>query len=578
GVYLSLLATSRLTNRYAEQARQVAEQLDDSQASARLLEAAKCCQKIALSPPESFREALQLFSIFHMVLSCIVGGRNVTPGRMDQYLFPFYEGNIGSGAIMRLEAIELLATMMIGLSQLTGSIATDFQSKKRSPNKYSHCYITLGGVDSKGESGINELSFVFLEALPLVKHREPSLSIRYRKDMDQGFWHGAVELMKAGMPVFAYNDEVVISALMKWGVPEHLAWNYAHCGCMNCFIPGNDVPCLRNNHNLPLYILRAINSGRDMLTNEQKGLATPAAEALSNFDDLFDAVRIQTRAALERTGRYYSNVSRSYPLLVWPLFDGHLDAQREYWESKSKYADQHMVGVATAVDSLLAIQHLVYEEKKVALKELISILQRDFSEFETLRRYILNRVPCYGSNNRDAIDMTKRLGDMWVEEIKRVGMELNGITLRPGFHSWLYNIEMGKETPATPDGRLCGESLSSDILPTPGKSRVPTEVLQSIAHLPHDHTCSGGTTLRLDPSHFKGKMGTERLSALIETYFVEGGLQLHFILADTSTLQDALENPDRHRDLLVRVTGFSEYFVRLLPEVQQEIMRRFQYE
>ena len=578
GVYLSLLATSRLIKRYAERARQIAKKLDDSQASAQLLETAKCCQKIALSPPESFREALQLFAIFHTVLSCIIGGRNVTPGRMDQYLFPFYKKDIGSGRITRSEAVELLAIMMIGLSQLTGSIATDFQSKKRSPNRYSHYYITLAGVDSNGKSAVNELSFAFLEALPLVNHREPSLSIRYRKDMDREFWHSAVELMKAGRPVFVYNDEVVVSGLMKWGVPENLARNYAHCGCMNCFIPGNDVPCLRDNHNLPLYILLAINGGRDMLTGEQRGPATPTAEALSDFDDLFDAVRIQTRSALERTGRRYSSTVRRYSLLVWPLFDGHFEAQCEYWEGKSKYADQHIVGVATAVDSLLAIQHVVYKEKMMTLEELISILRENFSDSETFRRYLLNRVPCYGSSNTDAMDMIKRLGDMWVEEIRKAGEKLDGITLRPGFHSWLYNIQMGKETPATPDGRLCGESLSSDLLPAPGKLRVPTEVLQSIAHLPHDYTCSGGTTLRLDPSHFKGKMGTERLSALIETYFAEGGLQLHFILADISTLQAALGNPDRHRDLLVRVTGFSEYFVRLLPEVQQEIMRRFQYE
>ncbi len=576
GVYLSLLATSRLISRYAERARQMAEQLDGSMASTQLLEAAKCCQKIALSPPESFREALQLFTIFHMILSCITGGRNVTPGRMDQYLFPFYERDISSERLTRSEAVELLAIMMVCLSQLAGSIATDFQSKKRSPNRYSHYYITLAGVDSNGKSTVNQLSFAFLEAFPLVGHREPSLSVRYRKDIDREFWHCAVELMKAGRPVFAYNDEVVISALMRWGVPENLAWNYAHCGCMNCFIPGNDVPCLRNNHNLPSYILLAINSGQDMHTGGQKGPATPAAEALSDFGDLFDAVRIQTRAALERTGRHYS--STVYPLLAWPLFNGHLEAQREYWEGKRKYADQHMVGVATAVDSLLAIQHVVYKEKIMTLKELIDILRENFSEFETLRRYLLNRVPCYGRSNRYAMDMIKRLGDMWVEEIRKAGEKLNGITLRPGFHSWLYNIQMGKKTPATPDGRLCGESLSSDQLPAPGKARVPTEVLQSMAHLPHDYTCSGGTTLRLDPSHFSGKMGTDRLSALIETYFAEGGLQLHFVLADISTLQDALENPDMHRDLLVRVTGFSEYFVRLLPEVQQEIMRRFQYE
>ncbi len=295
GVYLSLMAVSRLIRRYAEQAGQ----MSDSQ---ELLEATRCCQKIALLPPESFREALQLFTIFHTILSCIIGGRNVTPGRMDQYLFPFYEKDISSGKLTHSEAVELLAIMMIRLSQLTGSIATDFQSRKRSPNRYSHYYITLGGVDPGGKSGVNELSLAFLEALPLVNHREPGLSVRYKKDMDRDFWNRAVELMKAGRPVFAYNDEVVISALMRWGVPEDLAWNYAHCGCMNCFIPGNDVPCLRNNHNLPLYIQYAINGGRDILTNEQRGPKTPGAEDLSDFDSLFDAVRIQTGATLERTG------------------------------------------------------------------------------------------------------------------------------------------------------------------------------------------------------------------------------------------------------------------------------------
>lgn len=432
GVYLSLLSASRLINRYAERAKQMAEELDyGSIASTQLLEVAKCCQKIALSPPESFREALQLFTIFHTILSCIIGGRNITPGRMDQYLFPFYKRDIDSRRIAHSEAVELLAIMMLHLSQLTGSIATDFQSKKRSPNKYSHYYITLAGANASEESSVNEFSFAFLEALSLVNHREPSLSIRYRKDMDREFWHKTLELMKTGRPVFAYNDEIVI---------------------------------------------------------------------------------------------------------------------------------------------------VVYKEKMMTLEEFISILRKNFSESETFRQYLLNRVPYYGSNDRDVMDMIKRLGDMWVEEVRKAGEKLDGITLRPGFHSWLYNIQMGKETSATPDGRLQGESLSSDQLPGPGRTGAPTEVLESMAHLSHDYICSGGTILRLDPSHFRGKTGTDKLVALIKTYFEKGGLQLHFTFADISTLQDALENPDRHMDLLVRVTGFSEYFIRLLPEVQQEIMRRFQYE
>jgi len=172
--------------------------------------------------------------------------------------------------------------------------------------------------------------------------------------------------------------------------------------------------------------------------------------------------------------------------------------------------------------------------------------------------------------------MIQLVGDMWAEEVNRVGAKSKNIRLRPGFHSWLYNIQMGKQTAATPDGRLGGEPLSSDHLPSPGKGRPPTEMLNAMACLPHRQSCSGGTTLRLSRSHFDGENGLELLSSLIRTYFAQGGLQLHFVFADTATLQDAIKHPDKHGDLLVRITGFSEYFVRLSPEVQQEILRREQ--
>jgi formate C-acetyltransferase len=148
--------------------------------------------------------------------------------------------------------------------------------------------------------------------------------------------------------------------------------------------------------------------------------------------------------------------------------------------------------------------------------------------------------------------------------------------LRPAFYSWLYNIELGKATGATPDGRLSGEPLSSDQTPSHGHGRAPTEALRSIAQLSHDCTCSGGTTFTISPAHFQGPRGVDRLAALIEGYFAEGGLQLHFIVADLAMLRDAVKHPERHGDLLVRVAGFSEYFVRLQPAVQQEIIRRVQ--
>jgi formate C-acetyltransferase len=170
--------------------------------------------------------------------------------------------------------------------------------------------------------------------------------------------------------------------------------------------------------------------------------------------------------------------------------------------------------------------------------------------------------------------LTERVGRAWAEAVVEAGASACGVVLRPTFHSWLYNIEQGRQTAATPDGRLAGEPLSIDSSPSRGRGRAYTETLRGIAGVPHELTCSGGTPVRLSPSHFEGEDGVARLAALIEGYFCEGGLQTHFVFADAETLREAVARPEQHGDLLIRVTGFSEYFVRLLPEVQQEIIRR----
>jgi len=576
GVRLSLLAISRLMNRYADRAEQVAGETADSRVTDRLSEAAATCRTVSSSPPATFREALQLFSFFHTVLSCIIGGRNVTPGRMDQYLLPFYQRDIVKGVITRSEAIVLLAVTMIRLSQLTGTIAVDFDSTKRSPCRYSHHYVTLAGRTPDGASGVNDLSFAFLEAIRLVDYREPSLCIRWFEGIDGEFWREALRLMRDRIPSFAYNDHVVVPTLVRCGVPERQALDYAHCACLICFLPGDGVGSARANHNLPRYVLLGINGGRDLRTGERRGPATPAPDALRDFDDLFDAVRTQARAGLEKALERHATQVKRYPLPVWPLFAGHLQTGYRYWEHKTKHADQQCIGVATGIDSLLAIRELVYRRKTVTLAKLVSILKDNFRGHEPLRQYLLHQTPSYGSDDEDVLAMIQLVGDMWAEEVNRVGANSKGIKLRPAFHSWLYNIEMGKQTAATPDGRLGGEPLSSDHLPSPGKGRSPTEMLNAMACLPHRKSCSGGTTLRLSRSHFDGENGLELLSSLICTYFAQGGLQLHFVFADTATLQDAIKHPDKHGDLLVRITGFSEYFVRLSPEVQQEILRREQ--
>jgi formate C-acetyltransferase len=574
GVRISLLAISRLMNRYADRAEQLAEETADSQVATRLSEAALTCRRVSSSPPTTFREALQLFSLFHTILSCVIGGRNVTPGRMDQYLLPFYRRDIASGVISRSEAIVLLAVTMIRLSQLTGKHAVDFESMKLSPCRYSHHYITLAGRTPDGSSGVNDLSFAFLKAIRLVDYREPSLCIRWFEDIDGEFWREALCLFRDRVPSFAYNDHVVVPSLVRCGVPERQALDYAHCACLICFLPGDGFGSARANHNLPRYVLRGINGGRDLRTNESRGPATPGPKSLRDFGDVVDAVRTQARAGLEKALQRHATQVKRYPLPVWPLFKGHLRTGYHYWEYKKKYADQHCIGLATSVDSLLAIRELVYRRKTVTLAELVSILKDNFQDHEPLRQYLLHQTPSYGNDDQEVLEMTQLVGDMWASEVERVDAKSDTIKLRPGFHSWLYNIDMGEQTAATPNGRFRGEPLSSDHLPSPGKGSSPTATLNAMARLPHRQSCSGGTTIRMSRSHFADENGLELLSSLICTYFDQGGLQLHFVFVDTATLLDAIEHPEKHTDLMVRITGFSEYFVRLSPEVQQEILRR----
>ncbi|MCX7825256.1 MAG: hypothetical protein N2689_06825 [Verrucomicrobiae bacterium] len=574
GIQLSLQAVSTLLRRYAQEARRAAQRANSNRAAEQLRRAAEACEAVAVAPPKSFHEALQLFIVFHMALACLIGGRNVTPGRMDQYLVPFYERGLRDGILVREEAVGLLAAMMVMLCQLSGSVATDFQSKKRTPNRFSHYYVTLGGVKTDGSSAVNELSDAFLEARRLVAFRDPTLAIRYFGGMDREFWGRAVTLMRDGLSVLTYNDASVITGLKRFGVPEEQARDYALCGCLLCVLPGRELPPLRDNYNAPLAVLLAMNGGWDPVTGKRTGVATPPAEALADFESFFAAYREQLRHRLAAAAQYQQrNQGKGplgYPLLARPLLRGYLRGA-----TPRRNIEQCFVGLATTIDSLLAVREVVYQRKMLTLPELAAVLCKDFAGYERLRAYLLNRVPSYGCDDQEVTEMTRRVAQAWVEDVVAAGRNTDAI-FRPSFYSWLYNMEFGKATGATPDGRLAGAPLSSDQLPARGRGRAPTELLQAMAQLPHDWTCSGGTTFSISPSHFRGSAGAARLAALIEGYFAQGGLQLHFIMADAATLRDAMKHPERHGDLLVRVAGFSEYFVRLLPEVQQEIIRRLE--
>jgi formate C-acetyltransferase len=367
--------------------------------------------------------------------------------------------------------------------------------------------------------------------------------------------------------VTIYHDEVVIQALVNQGVSLPAARGYAHCACHNVVVVGQEAGTgVGGFHNVPRLILRALNAGRESETFEQFW-SVLQAQVRSHLAD--------ARQSWER--RWREEFEPACPLLPSALLPDRLAPQKPCWQAAPvSHFNHYLLGLGTAVDSLLAIRRLVFEEQRLSLPDLVRILDSDWSGQEPLRQQIRTRFPRYGQDCPEAREMAAELGRMWVAEVERAARGMARLQMWPGFYSHMVHVPEGERTPATPDGRRSGEPLSENVAPsygTPGCS--PTSILKAMAALPFDHTPSGAATLTLSASDLSGEEGTECLLALLESYFRLGGLHLQVNVLDGKTLEEARQNPERYPDLMVRVTGFSAYFTRLSRNVQEDLVRRY---
>ena len=544
-------AVSTLIRRYAAAGR-----------VAGLAAAAERCDRVAWEPPATLLDALQLLQIVHMVLSVLIGGRDVTPGRMDQYLLPLYRRDLAEGRLARDEAVALLAMFMLRLTQAAGN-DTDFDDNtRRSPCRYSHLYVTVGGGDAVGEPADSDLSLAILDAVHLLAYKEPTAVVRYRDDLGAGLKWRVAELVVARRPVTIYNDAVVLRALAHQGVPPDIAWNYAHSACHNVLVPGHDAGSGPNFHNLPAMLLRALDRAGSVTFDAFMALLT-------------EEMRVGLQAARRSAEwRWEHELKDACPLLQSALMRHSVERARPCWQSADiSHLNHSAMGLATTVDSLIAIRELASgPEAEMTLGELHAILKADWLGHEALRQRVRTELPRYGRDDPLAAGVARRVGEMWVREVERAGEGMERLRMWPAFYSHMVHAREGCSTGATPDGRRSGEPLSQNQSPsvvTLGCS--PTSVLRAMADLPVEHTPSGASTLTLSPRD----VSPERLLGMLETYFGIGGLHLHVTVVDPGTLRAAIREPQRHPDLMVRVAGFSAYFVRLAPYVQEDVLSRY---
>jgi formate C-acetyltransferase len=518
-----------------------------------------------------------------LVLHAVVGARDFALGRMDQFLFPYYEADLEAGRTTPEAAQELIECLFVKCNEIIG-YADQANARKRSLCQDSVQYAILGGQTPEGHDATNALSTICLRAGHLML-KQPTIKVRYFEGIDAGFWQEACRLVRAGGSVGVYNDEVEIPAFLSVGVDLEDARNYVHYGCCNANVPGKEGSLRERWHSLPKFLELGLNDGVDPGSGEQVGPRTGKIDTLQSVDAIIDAMQAQMRHALEAERAQFppltdEDKAQCSFTLESVFLEACIENGREWRLGGTQYwhKSQHGSGIGSVADSLAAIQRVVFDEGQLTLSELRDAINSDFEDHEPLRQQLLNRCPKYGNDEEGVDALAVRVADIFCDEVVRCNEVPHGMRFWPEIYSYHNNRRLGKELGATPDGRKRGEAISENQSPSYGMDLAgATACLRSMAKLPFHRTPGGGTNLRLHPSTVRGEKGLEALSDLLATYFRLGGQHLQVNVVDGEMLREAQERPEDHRSLSVRVVGYSAYFVTLARDAQEDLIRRTEH-
>ncbi len=564
-------AVKTYIERYAKAAREAG--LDD---------AAEVCKSIAERAPTTFREAMQLVYILFNVYN-IYAGRRVacmTLGRMDEYMLPFYLGDIQSGRAT-LEQIEAViddfnckCNLHLGRGEhqmATKEDAGNNSGWNRNPSYDSPTYVVIGGYSNKVE-GDNPLTELFAKHIP-IGLKEPVYIWRWTPDRNRAAWKIICEKLRDNASVLMYNDTTMIPAMKNIGVEEYDAVEYTLHACNWPDIAGGYATYTMCGEPIPKTICDALYKDGRLCTD------------ISSIDDAYGRIADSYRVKIkEQFDAYREKVKRleECPTGVLSVTDcftaGPIDSGRSLFECGVKYKALYtrLRNIGTAADMMSALDTLVFKNKSVTLEELSAAIAGNFEDFDNIRALCMS-APKFGTDNEFADAHAKRLMNMLLDIIDEQSVNSDGIrdvislnvTIADSDH-----IKDGEALPATLDSRLAGEPLSENLSPSNGYNTSVTSVLNSVSKLPFKRLHSGAHNIRLSRGAVAGDNGLVSLIALLDTYFERGGMQAQISIADTAILKKAQECPDDYCDLLVRITGYSAIFTDMSKRGQDEIIKR----
>lgn len=571
-----------LGRRYADYARELAEEESDETRRAELLQIATNCDVVPANRPQTYWQAIQMYWFVHL---CVTTELNpwdsYSPGRLDQHLNPFYQKDTSEGILDDEKAKELLECLWIKFNNQPAPPKVGI-TLKESGTYTDFANINTGGITPDGEDGVNPVSYLILDCMDEMRLLQPSSNVQISRKTPQKFLKRACEISRQGwgQPAF-YNTEEIIQELLNAGKTIEDARKGGTSGCVETGAFGNEAYILTGYFNLPKILELTLNNGYDPVAKKQLGLELGYAADFHSFEELLEAYKKQINyfvdIKVEGSNIIESIYAKYMPVPFLSIITNDcIKKGKDYNAGGARYNTSYLqgVGIGTITDSLSAIKCHVYDKKDLDMPRLMEALHANFEGYEDVRHLLLNESPKYGNDDDYADNIMREIFQYY----------RGCVTGRPNMRGGQYRVNMlpttchvyfGEVMEASPDGRLAHKPVSEGISPVQGSdTNGPTAVIRSAAKM--DHISTGGTLLnqKLTPSSVAGEKGLNHMADLIRAYFNLDGHHIQFNVIDRKILLEAQKHPEEYKDLIVRVAGYSDHFRNLSRALQDEIIDR----
>jgi formate C-acetyltransferase len=583
-------AATIFIRRYGDACLAKTETENDPGRKAELLKMADSLYWISENPARTFWETVQATLMYELLLyqdGCMA----FSIGRFDQFTYKYYKNDIENGALTTDQAQEIVDAFFLKLNSFFGG-ATQYLIHMIGANTYQHT--TIGGVGRDGQDVTNPVSYMVLESIARLKLHDPTISLRINKNTPKDIWTLAIETTKivGGLPLFQ-NDEVIIPGLIREnGFSLEDAREYAIMGCQEIMGPGMEYPCANGNTapysslNYGTVFNMAINDGKNPFNNEQCSIHTGFLYDMQSIEEVREAMRqlvfylIKLQVSVDNYTEYLHQFYGTENLISLSM-EGCMEKGMDATWGGCKYNSYGgtATGLATIADCITTIKYMCFDKKLISTRELYDAVMKSWEGYEPLRQRILSEVPHYGNGDPYADMEMKWICDTYYAACKECS-SMRCTNYKAGLYGASDHVTQGYTTWATPDGRRTGEPIADACSPAQGRDRNgPTAVLMSSCCFDHTRFMDGlAVNLKLHPSTLNGQDGIEKLRDMTLAYFDNGGMEVQYNVVSAGVLRAAQQNPDEYKDLIVRIAGYSAYFVELSLDCQNDLISRHDHQ